>query len=218
MTYYYDHLKGTFVSDTDATDLGKDVPVRKPNAVPPKTKTIKKFNQGGSAASKPLVPDLEKMIDLYDDPQGEDFKLKYNANSGVYVNKLGTISTRNAVDANKINELFNPKKKVQAWDIMKASAKEKAKKGDYSELRELRKIERKAKKQTFPKKISNTDQRTLTKAPDPIPTIPLNFLKIDQDKDPIMIAKEKRFLEILKDNERKKNKLEGLAYLMGVKE
>ena len=33
-----------------------------------------------------------------------------------------------------------------------------------------------------------------------------------------MIAKEKRFLEILKDNERKKNKLEGLAYLMGVKE
>ena len=135
MTYYYDHLKGTFVSDTDATDLGKDVPVRKPNAVPPKTKTIKKFNQGGSAASKPLVPDLEKMIDLYDDPQGEDFKLKYNVNSGVYVNKLGTISTRNAVDANKINELFNPKKKVQTWDIMKASAKEKAKKGDYSELR-----------------------------------------------------------------------------------
>ena len=50
---------------------------------------------------------------------------------------------------------------------MKASAKfkkKKQKKGDYSELRELRKIERKAKKQTFPKKISNTDQRTLTKS------------------------------------------------------
>jgi hypothetical protein len=74
MTYYYDHLKGTFVSDTDATDLGKDVPVRKPNAVPPKTKTIKKFNQGGSAASKPLVPDLEKLVDLYDNPQGESKK------------------------------------------------------------------------------------------------------------------------------------------------
>ena len=43
MGYLYDPLKETFVSDTAATDLEKDVPVRKPNAVPPKTKTIKKF-------------------------------------------------------------------------------------------------------------------------------------------------------------------------------
>ena len=128
MTYYYDRLKNTFVSDTDATDLGKDVPVRKPNAVPPKTKTIKKFNQGGSAASKPLVPDLEKMIDLMTTP-GEDFKLKYNANSGVYVNKLGTISTRNAVDANKINELFNPKKKSADLGHNESISKRKSKKG-----------------------------------------------------------------------------------------
>ena len=34
MGYLYDPLKETFVSDTVATDLEKDVPVRKPNAVP----------------------------------------------------------------------------------------------------------------------------------------------------------------------------------------
>jgi hypothetical protein len=31
---------------------GKRVPVRKPNAVPPKTKTIQKFNNGGAAIKR----------------------------------------------------------------------------------------------------------------------------------------------------------------------
>ena len=102
MGYMYDHSKGTFIDDT----AGADKPVRKPNAVPPKTKTIKKFKQGG-AADKPLIPNIEKLIDLYEDPQEEDFKLKYNPNSGLYTNKVGSVSARNAVDATKINNVLS---------------------------------------------------------------------------------------------------------------
>ena len=36
-----------FERELMATDINRDVPVRKPNAVPPKTKTIKKFASGG---------------------------------------------------------------------------------------------------------------------------------------------------------------------------
>ena len=226
MGYMYDHSKGTFIDDT----TGADKPVRKPNAVPPKTKTIKKFKQGG-AADKPLIPNIEKLIDLYEDPQEEDFKLKYNPNSGLYTNKVGSVSARNAVDATKINNVLsgndksvvrqvieNSPKKISTWDLMKATARDKAKKGDYSELRELRKVEKKYKTKPFIKKISNTDQQTLTKQPEPIPSIPIDFFKIEKEKDPVMIAQERAFKKILQEQEKKKNKLEGLAYLMGVKE
>ena len=59
---------------------------------------------------------------------------------------------------NPVTEI--PKRKVQTWDLMKQNAIEGARKGDrdsIKELRELRKIERKSKKNTSP------GQQTLTK-------------------------------------------------------
>ena len=70
----------------------------------------------------------------------------------------------------------------------------------------------------FVKKISNTAQRTVTKTPEPMPIVPLNFFQINQEKDPVMIAKENQFRQMLQESERRRNKLEGLAYLMGFKE
>ena len=35
----------------------------------------------------------------------KDFKLKYNPNSGLYTNKVGSVSARNAVAATKINNV-----------------------------------------------------------------------------------------------------------------
>ena len=170
MTYYYDRLKNTFVSDTDATDLGKDVPVRKPNAVPPKTKTIKKFNQGGSAASKPLIPNIEKYVDLYDDPKEDDFKLQYNPNTGLYTNKVGTVSARNAVDATAINKYLKNKTRLGTWEVMNLNERNNLKSKDPNvkkearkNLRELKKIERKSKSNPFTEKKSSIETPGLTK-------------------------------------------------------
>ena len=51
---------------------GKRVPVRKPNAVPPKTKTIQKFNNGGAAVKRNFreenLPErLERLLYEYED-------------------------------------------------------------------------------------------------------------------------------------------------------
>ena len=184
MGYLYDPLKETFVSDTAATDLEKDVPVRKPNAVPPKTKTIKKFKNGGAANKTStldnIIPNVVKLSKIYDRPS--------------------------------------------TWDVMKKVEQENLKSKDplvkkeaRKNLREFRKIENNGKSKPFVKKISNTEQRTLTKSPEPIPIVPLNFFQINQQQDPVMIAKEKQFKQMLQESERNRNKLEGLAYLLGVK-
>ena len=80
-------------------------------------------------------------------------------------------------------DLYKPKRKVQTWDVMKANAKDEAKKGNYKELREIRKIERKYKKKSY------TDDSGLTKKPMPDAQVPPiidvpNFPpKIDFPKD-----------------------------------
>ena len=63
-------------------------------------------------------------------------------------------------------DLYKPKRKVQTWDLMKANAKDEAKKGNYKELREIRKIERKYKKKSY------TDDSGLTKKPMPDAQVP----------------------------------------------
>ena len=88
---------------------------------------------------------LIKNIDLYDGPVMVD---------------NGEIKFEKEVGA---TDLYKPKRKVQTWDIMKDAAKEKAKKGDYKELRELRKIERKQNFKPFVPKKSSIETPGLTK-------------------------------------------------------
>jgi len=75
------------------------------------------------------------------------------------------------------------KPKVQTWDLMKAAAKEEAKKGNYKDLRELRKIEKKMNYETKPfKKKPIETRRDSSKVKSdtyPIPEIP-NFLRINK--------------------------------------
>ncbi len=194
MGYLYDPLKETFVSDTAATDLEKDVPVRKPNAVPPKTKTIKKLKNGGTVNKTStldnIIPNVIKYSDMYDSKPS-----------------------------------VKPKTNLNTWQLMKQVEQENLKSKDplvkkeaRKNLREFKKIENNGKSKPFVKKISNTDQRTVTKTPEPMPIVPLNFFQINQEKDPVMIAKENQFRQMLQESERRRNKLEGLAYLMGFKE
>ena len=199
MGYLYDPLKETFVSDTAATDLEKDVPVRKPNAVPPKIKTIKKLKNGGTVNKTStldnIIPNVIKYSDMYD--------------------------SKPSVSKPKVK----PKTNLNTWQLMKQVEQENLKSKDplvkkeaRKNLREFKKIENNGKSKPFVKKISNIDQRTVTKTPEPMPIVPLNFFQINQEKDPVMIAKENQFRQMLQESERRRNKLEGLAYLMGFKE
>ena len=63
---------------------------------------------------------LIKNIDLYDGPVMVD---------------NGEIKFEKEVGA---TDLYKPKRKVQSWDVIKAHAKDEAKKGNYKELREIR--------------------------------------------------------------------------------
>jgi hypothetical protein len=118
-----------------------------------------------------------------------------------------------------------PKTNLGTWQLMKQVEQENLKSKDplvkkeaRKLLREYKKIENSSKTNPFVKKISNTAQRTVTKTPEPMPIVPLNFFQINQEKDPVMIAKENQFRQMLQESERRRNKLEGLAYLMGFKE
>tara|TARA_A100001391_G_scaffold186445_1_gene155621 strand:- start:614 stop:1069 length:456 start_codon:yes stop_codon:yes gene_type:complete len=91
---------------------------------------------------------LLKNVDLYDGPVMVD---------------NGEIKFEKEVGA---TDLYKPKRKVQTWDLMKANAKDEAKKGNYKELREIRKIERKYKKKSY------TDDSGLTKKPMPDAQVP----------------------------------------------
>ena len=91
---------------------------------------------------------LIKNVDLYDGPVMVD---------------NGEIKFEKEVGA---TDLYKPKRKVQSWDVIKAHAKDEAKKGNYKELREIRKIERKYKKKSY------TDDSGLTKKPMPDAQVP----------------------------------------------
>ena len=91
---------------------------------------------------------LLKNVDLYDGPvMVENGEIKFEKEVGA-------------------TDLYKPKRKVQTWDLMKANAKDEAKKGNYKELREIRKIERKYKKKSY------TDDSGLTKKPMPDAQVP----------------------------------------------
>ena len=113
---------------------------------------------------------------------------------------------------NPVTEI--PKRKVQTWDLMKQNAIEGARKGDrdsIKELRELRKIERKSKKNTSP------GQQTLTKEQMLSTTEPLNLdinLFNIPAPDPELERQSKEVEQMIRENENKRKG--GLAALLNV--
>jgi len=101
----------------------------------------------------------------------------YDGTNYVYDGSDDTINTEE-----EMRKKYN-KPKVQTWDLMKAAAKEEAKKGNYKDLRELRKIEKKMNYETKPfKKKPIETRRDSSKVKSdtyPTPEIP-NFLRINK--------------------------------------
>ena len=77
----------------------------------------------------------------------------YDGTNYVYDGSDDTINT----EQDMINKFNKPK--VQTWDIMKQTARAEAKKGNYKDLRDLRKIERKMNYQSKPFKKTPIETR-----------------------------------------------------------
>mgnify|MGYP005999152239 CR=1 FL=1 len=99
----------------------------------------------------------------------------YDGTNYVYDGSDDTINTEQ-----EMIKKYTPKPKVQTWDLMKQTARDEAKKGNYKELRELRKIEKKMNYESKPFKKKPIAQRTESSEvkSDTIPALDIpNFLR-----------------------------------------
>ena len=113
---------------------------------------------------------------------------------------------------NPVTEI--PKRKVQTWDLMKQNAIEGARKGDrdsIKELRELRKIERKSKKNTSPGQQKLTKEQMLSTT-EPL-NLDINLFNIPAP-DPELERQSKEVEQMIRENENKRKG--GLAALLNV--
>ena len=102
----------------------------------------------------------------------------YDGTNYVYDGSDDTINTEQ-----DMIKKYTPKPKVQTWDLMKQTAREEAKKGNYKDLRELRKIEKKMNYESKPFKKKPIDQRRESSEVKSDTTLPLeipNFLKLKE--------------------------------------
>ena len=102
----------------------------------------------------------------------------YDGTNYIYDGSDDTINTEQ-----DMIKKYTPKPKVQTWDLMKQTAREEAKKGNYKDLRELRKIEKKMNYESKPFKKKPIDKRRESSEVKSDTTLPLeipNFLKLKE--------------------------------------
>ena len=216
----YDHGSGQFINKF------KEVPVRKPNAVPPKTKTIQKYKDG----SKPKFREenLNERLERIMYENGEsNIKPKHYDNPNI-------IDTENYKKMPKKFDNNDPstypsdrdqRQRISSWDLILDTT---SKSGTPEEKKEMRSYLR--------EKYNDPDQRkhlgkkelkfisaykdpkeTIAAAPIIKNTIPIPTFDPPK-RDPEMERLEQNFKRIFEDAEREKqkNRTSGLAGLLGI--
>ena len=104
----------------------------------------------------------------------------YDGTNYVYDGSDDTINTEQ-----EMIKKYTPKPKVQTWDLMKQTAREEAKKGNYKELRDIRKIERKMSKpfKKTPIETRRESSNTVSDTSLPLDISDLKFKKNFTPKD-----------------------------------
>ena len=221
MGYLYDPLKETFVSDTAATDLEKDVPVRKPGAVPPKTPTIQKFKNGG-APVKPreenLNERLERLLYLYEDgpkPKHYDNPMIVDSENFKKPPKKYRADDPSTYPSNR-----DQKQKLSTWDLIVDNAK-----GNPREMREIRQI-LKDNYKSNPSLLTDKELKMIGKYKSKAPKVelpkvepmPITFNRpITPTPDPETERLKQNYLRTLEETRKEKirNATTGLAGLLG---
>ena len=210
----------------DFSEKKKDVPVRKPGAVPPKTNTIKKFKDG----SKPIVRKenlderIQRMVYQYDGKPNDKPPLHYNNPNIIDEENYGKRPKPfNNNDPSSYPSDRDQKQRISSWDLILDTT---IKSGTAREKKEMRKYLRdKYKDPNQRKYFSEKEKRFISAYKPPEVTIPKvdttiltqNFKPIEQTiEDKI---REQQFQKMLEDQRRAKAERQGgLAYLLGIDE
>ena len=210
----------------DFSEKKKDVPVRKPGAVPPKTQTIKKFKDG----SKPIVRKenlderIQRMVYQYDGKPNDKPPLHYNNPNIIDEENYGKRPKPfNNNDPSSYPSDRDQRQRISSWDLILDTT---IKSGTAREKKEMRKYLRdKYKDPNQRKYFSEKEKRFISAYKPPEVTIPKvdttiltqNFKPIEQSiEDKI---REQQFQKMLEDQRRAKAERQGgLAYLLGIDE
>jgi len=210
----------------DFSEKRKDVPVRKPGAVPPKTNTIKKFKDG----SKPIVRKenlderIQRMVYQYDGKPNDKPPLHYNNPNIIDEENYGKRPKPfNNNDPSSYPSDRDQRQRISSWDLILDTT---IKSGTAREKKEMRKYLRdKYKDPNQRKYFSEKEKRFISAYKPPEVTIPKvdttiltqNFKPIEQTiEDKI---REQQFQKMLEDQRRAKAERQGgLAYLLGIDE
>lgn len=210
----------------DFSEKKKDVPVRKPGAVPPKTNTIKKFKDG----SKPIVRKenlderIQRMVYQYDGKPNDKPPLHYNNPNIIGEENYGKRPKPfNNNDPSSYPSDRDQRQRISSWDLILDTT---IKSGTAREKKEMRKYLRdKYKDPNQRKYFSEKEKRFISAYKPPEVTIPKvdttiltqNFKPIEQTiEDKI---REQQFQKMLEDQRRAKAERQGgLAYLLGIDE
>ena len=210
----------------DFSEKKKDVPVRKPGAVPAKTNTIKKFKDG----SKPIVRKenlderIQRMVYQYDGKPNDKPPLHYNNPNIIDEENYGKRPKPfNNNDPSSYPSDRDQRQRISSWDFILDTT---IKSGTAREKKEMRKYLRdKYKDPNQRKYFSEKEKRFISAYKPPEVTIPKvdttiltqNFKPIEQTiEDKI---REQQFQKMLEDQRRAKAERQGgLAYLLGIDE
>jgi len=216
MVYIVDPINNTLIDDEK-----KEVPVRKPGAVPPKTPTIQKFKNGGA----PVVPRSENLDErmqrmIYEYDGGPKPKHYDNTNIVDQENLKQPPKKFSSMDPSTYPSNRSQKQKINNWDFIMQSAR-----GNPKEMKEVREILNKSYKSN-PSLLSDQELKIIGKYKSKAPKVelpkvepmPITFNRpITPTPDPETERLKQNYLRTLEETRKEKirNATTGLAGLLG---
>ena len=136
-------------------------PTRKPNALPPKTKTIQKFSNGGNVREERLDERLERLLYEYEDgPKPKHYDDPRIIDSENFKKRPVPFNNN---DSSTFPSNRNQRQRMNTWELMLETAK-----GNPKEMKEIRSVLRDAYKSN-PKNLTTQELKMIGKYKSPTP-------------------------------------------------
>ena len=220
MAYIVDPINNTLIDD-EKPFKKKEVPTRKPNALPPKTKTIQKFKNGG-APVKPRAESLDERIQrmVYEYDGGPKPKHYDNPMIVDQENFKKPPKPYRAEDPSTYPSDRSQRQKLNTWELIVDNAK-----GNPKEMKEVRQILKDNYKRN-PTLLTDKELKMIGKYKSKAPKVelpkvepmPITFNRpITPTPDPETERLKQNYLRTLEETRKEKirNATTGLAGLLG---
>ena len=151
-------------------------PTRKPNALPPKTKTIQKFSNGGNVREERLDERLERLLYEYEDgPKPKHYDDPRIIDSENFKRRPVPFNNN---DSSTFPSNRNQRQRMNTWELMLETAK-----GNPKEMKEIRSVLRDAYKSN-PKSLTTQELKMIGqyKSPKPVEEKPIINTSFDNLK------------------------------------